>query len=130
MQNKKTILAVVAAVLAVAVLLGVWLITRPQGTAGKKEFTVTVVHGDGTSKEFSYKSNEEFLGTVLVEDGLIQGDMGDYGMYIKVVDGEQAIYEEDGAYWAFYIGEEYGMTGVDQTPIEDGAAYRLEYTVG
>ena len=130
MKNKKQLLAVVAAVLVVAILLGVWLITRPRGTEGGKSFTVTVVHADGTSKDFPYSSDEEFLGTVLVEDGLIQGDMGDYGMYIKVVDGEQAVYEEDGAYWAFYIGEEYGMTGVDQTPIEDGAQYRLEYTIG
>ena len=130
MKNKKLVLAAVAAVLALVLLVGIWAATRPAGTVGSKSFTVTVVHSDGTSKEFSYSSDEEFLGTVLVEEGLIQGDMGDYGMYIKVVDGEQAIYEEDGAYWAFYENDEYGMTGVDQTPIKDGVAYRLEYTVG
>ena len=130
MKNKKLVLAAVAAVLALVLLVCIWAATRPAGTVGSKSFTVTVVHSDGTSKEFSYSSDEEFLGTVLVEEGLIQGDMGDYGMYIKVVDGEQAIYEEDGAYWAFYENDEYGMTGVDQTPIKDGVAYRLEYTVG
>ena len=29
-----------------------------------------------------------------------------------------------------YIGEDYATTGIDTTPIEDGAVYSLEYTIG
>ena len=47
---------------------------------------------------------------------------------IKEVDGEKAVYEEDNAYWGFFVGEEYAQLGIDQTPAEDGAVYKLEYT--
>jgi len=130
MKTKKLIFAVIALVVIVAVALGLWYFTRPQATAGEKAFTVTVVHADGTSKDFSYTSDEEYVGAVLLEDGLIAGDQGDYGLYIKEVDGERAVYEEDGAYWGFYVNGEYAALGVDQTPIEDGAVYKLEYTKG
>ena len=46
------------------------------------------------------------------------------------VDGEDAVYEEDGAYWALYEGEEYAQQGVDATPATDGGRYGLVYTVG
>ena len=36
----------------------------------------------------------------------------------------------DGAYWAFYQGGEYASQSVDQTPINDGDAFSLVYTVG
>ena len=47
-----------------------------------------------------------------------------------MVDGERAAWEENGAYWAIYVGEEYGMTGVDETPVNDGDAFSLVYTIG
>ena len=95
---------------------------------GMKTFTVYVVHADGAYKDFTYSSDAEFLGPVLLEEGLIQGNEGPYGMEITQVDGEQAIYATDGAYWAFYIGEDYATTGVDTTPITDGGVYKLVYT--
>jgi len=128
MKNKKLILAVIAVIVVVAVGLGAWFATRPQTSAGEKSFKVTVVHADGTSKDFDYTSTEEYVGTVLLEAGLIAGDQGDYGLYIKEVDGERAVYEEDAAYWGFYVNDEYAMQGIDLTPIEDGAVYKLEYT--
>ena len=29
-------------------------------------------------------------------------------------------------YWSFYVGGEYALTGVDQTPVELGAQYMLK----
>lgn len=130
MKNKKTIIAVVALVAVLAVFLGVYLVTRPETAAGGKTFTVTVVHKDESSEEFTYSSDAEFVGEVLLEEGLIEGNESEYGLYINAVDGETADYNVDGAYWAFYIGEEYAMQGIDLTPIEDGAAYSLVYTIG
>ena len=128
MKNKKTILTVIALVVVVALALGLYVLTRPATTAGGKEFTVTVVHSDGSSKDFTYKSDAEYVGEVVQEEGLVSGEMGDYGLYIKEVDGEKAVYEEDNAYWGFFVGEEYAQLGIDQTPIEDGAVYKLVYT--
>ena len=98
-------------------------------TAQMKSFTVTVVHKDGTSKDFTYKSSEEFVGTVLQAEGLVAGNMGPYGLEIHTVDPEKAVYAEDGAYWAIFVGEEYAMQGIDTTPIVDGGVYKLVYTL-
>ena len=127
MSKKKLFLSVAALVLVVGLLLGLYFATRPQTQEGTKTFTVTVVHKDGSSKDFSYTSDEEFVGTVLQAEGLVEGEMAQYGLYIKKVDGEKAVDEEDGAYWGFYIGEDYAQTGIDQTPIEDGKVYKLVY---
>lgn len=95
-----------------------------------KQITVTVVHKDGSSKEFTYETNEQYLGTVLKEAGLIQGEDGPYGLMISTVDGELADWNVDQGYWALYVGEEYAVTGIDMTPITDGGSYSLEYTIG
>ena len=93
-----------------------------------KKITVTVVHKDGSTKDFTYETDQEFLGPVLEADGLIQGNAGPYGMEITHVDGEQAIYDTDKAYWALYEGAEYALQGIDTTPVKDGGVYKLEYT--
>ncbi len=129
-KNTKLILAVVALVVVIAALIGVYLGTRPQTSQGAKAFTVEVVHADGSSKIFTYHTDEEYLGTVLEAEGLIKGEMGPYGLTIFEVDGERAVWEENGAYWAIFVNGEYGMTGVDTTPVNDGDAFKLEYTLG
>ena len=130
MKNKKGWLGLIALVLAAALMLGVYLGTRPETEAGGKAFTVLVVHKDGGEKTFSYVTDAEYLGTVLLEQELIQGEGGTYGLMISTVDGETADWNVDRSYWALYIGEEYATTGVDMTPVTDGAEYRLVYTIG
>ena len=100
---------------------------QPTGT-GSKTFTVIVVHNGGAEKTFVYKTDEQYVGKVLQDHGLIQGNMGQYGLEIHTVDGERAIYAEDAAYWAIYEGEEYAMQGIDTTPVVDGGTYKLVYT--
>ena len=129
-KNGKLILAAAVVVVLIAVFIGIWYATRPATTQGSKTITVEVVHKDGSSKDFTYHTDAQYLGEVLLAEGLIQGDEGDYGLYITAVDGEEAVYETDGAYWAFYVGDEYASLGVDQTPIADGDSFSLVYTVG
>ena len=129
-KNIKLILGVVALVVVIAVMAGVYLATRPQTSQGSKGFTVEVVHGDGSSKVFNFRTDEEYLGAVLETEGLIKGEMGPYGLEIHEVDGERAVWAESGAYWAIFVNGEYGMTGVDTTPVNDGDAFKLEYTLG
>ena len=57
---------------------------------------------------------------------MIAGEDAEYGLYVKTVNGITAEYEVDGTYWAFYINGEYGMTGVDQTAVEEGASYSFK----
>ena len=100
----------------------------PETGAEKMSFTVIVVHKDGTEKTFSYETNEKYVGPVLEADGLLKGNEGPYGMEITEVDGEKAVYSEDGAYWAVYEGEEYALQGIDTTPVKEGQVYKLVWT--
>ncbi len=130
-MNRKTLISVLIALTVLAgLLVGMYFALRPQTTEGTKSFTLTVVHGDGTSKDFLFSTDKSYVGEAVQEVGLVTGMMGDYGLYIQVVDGETAIYEENGAYWAFYEGDTYAAAGIDQTPIRDGAVYKLVYTKG
>ena len=129
MKNKKLWIAVAALVALVAVMAGVYLAFRPQTTAGEKQISVTVVHADGSEKQFQYQTREEYLGSVLLAEGLVEGENGPYGLTIYVVDGERADWNENQSYWALYIGDEYATTGADSTPVQAGDSFRLVYTV-
>lgn len=129
-NTTKTLLAAGALLCVVAAFAALYAVTRPETAAGEKKITVEVIHSDGTTAEFTYQTDAEYLGALLLEKGLIEGEEGAYGLYIKVVDGEQADYDLEGAYWAFYQGEEYAAQGIDQTPIYDEDTFKLVYTYG
>ena len=127
MKNKKLILALVALIVVVGVFAGVWLATRPQSTEGSKNITVQIVHSDKTEKVLTFSTDKEFLGELLLEEGLIEGENG----YYTVVDGEEALWNETTqAYWSLLINDQYAIQGMDTTPIVDGDVYRVEYTLG
>ena len=94
-KNKKLIIAAIAVVVAVIAMAVIYVNTRPDTTAGSKTFTVKVTHSDGSEKTFTYQTDAEYLGEVLLAEGLIAGDVGQFGLYINTVDGEDAIWEED-----------------------------------
>lgn len=77
---------------------------------------------------FTVHTDLETVGAALMENELIAGEEGPYGLYVKVVNGITADYDIDQSYWAFYINGEYAMSGVDTTAITEGAVYQLVYT--
>ena len=130
MKNKKMILAAVALVAIVAIMAGVFLATRPETSDGAKKITISVTHGDGSSKQYEMKTGEEYLGAVLLSEGIAEGVEGPYGLEIHTVDGEKASWDENQSYWALYIGEDYATTGADGIALTDGGVYKLVYTIG
>ena len=96
----------------------------------KRTFTVTVVDLEGKETSLEIKTDREFVGEALLDEGVITGDMGEYGMYINTVNGIAADWDKDQTYWAFYINGEYALTGVDATPIEENCVYSLVLTKG
>lgn len=93
---------------------------------GEKSFTFTITDADGNETELLVRTDKTIVGEALQELGLIAGDMGDYGLYVKTVNGITVDYDTDGKYWAFYIDGEYAPTGVDMTEIEEGATYSFK----
>ncbi len=94
--------------------------------SGATMFYFNVVDGDGNTQKFEIHTDETVVGDALLSLGLIQGEDGPYGLYVKKVNGITADYDVNGTYWAFYIGEEYGMTGVDMTEIVPGTTYAFK----
>lgn len=93
---------------------------------GDTKFTFTVVDKDGNETTFEIHTDKKTVGDALLELDLIEGENGDYGLYVKKVNGITADYDVDQTYWAFYIDGEYAMTGVDATDIEEGKTYTFK----
>lgn len=93
---------------------------------GQTSFEFVVVDKDGNQKLFNVNTDKKTVGEALTDAKLIDGEQGDYGLYVKTVDGITLDYENDGYYWAFYINGEYASTGVDLTDIKDGESYQLK----
>ncbi len=94
---------------------------------GAKTVTVDVV-ADNKTVTFTIMTDKNTVGDALTEHGLLEGEDGQFGLYVKKVNGIEADFDKDQYYWAFYINGEYAMTGVDMTEIADESVYRLVRT--
>ena len=104
--------------------------TEAESTADTVAVTVIVVHKDGSEKVFEVETDALYLGEVLLEEQIVEGEMGPYGLMISAADGEVADWNVDQSYWAIFIGEEYATTGADGIPVFEGDVYKLVYTIG
>ena len=129
MKNKKLLIALAALVVVIAAMLTIYFVTLPETSAGEKTCTVTVIHGDESTKTFTVTTEEEYLGAALEKEGLISSQGADAGMF-HTVDGEKADWNVNQSYWAFYVGEEYASKGIYDTPVTEGGSYKLVYTIG
>ena len=93
---------------------------------GATSFKLCVVDANKKETSFTINTDKKTVGEALLELDLIAGDMGDYGLYIKTVNGITVDYDKDGKYWAFYINGEYAVSGVDTTDIIAGNTYSLK----
>ena len=93
---------------------------------GATEFAFTVIDKDGNETAFAIHTDKEIVGDALLELELIAGEDGQYGLYVKTVNGITADYDVDQTYWAFYVNGEYAASGVDTTAIEEGMTYTFK----
>ena len=132
-MSKKTRNIIIAVAVLLVLVVGsllVWNHFKPAAQAGGKNIVLEVVHGDGSSKDFTIRTDAENLrGALEQEEGLIAGSESDYGLYVETVDGETADMNNQ-EWWCFTKGGEMLMTGVDDTMIADGEHYEATFTVG
>lgn len=98
----------------------------PEINAETKEFTFVAVDLEGKETTFQVSTDKKTVGEALIDEGLIAGEPGPYGLYVKTVNGITLDYDKDGKYWAFYADGEYGITGVDETDIVPGSTYMFK----
>lgn len=95
--------------------------------SGSKTISVQVEAEDKTIV-FKIHTDASTVGEALLENEIVAGEDGDYGLYIKSVNGITADYSVDQSYWAFYIDGEMAATGVDGAEIDESVTYGLVYT--
>jgi hypothetical protein len=128
MKNKKLIVAIVALVVVIAVMAGVYVSTRPEAVEGEKNVTVVIVYEDGTEKKLEYATTCDSLADLLLEKELVTGYTSEeYGFTIESVDGITLDWSTDGAYWALYEGEEYATESAAGIMLTEGGIYKLVY---
>ena len=128
-SNKKIWLAAAALVAAVAVLLGVYFVTRPAPQQGGKTISVQVVLLDGESSDYTIQTDEEYLRGALESIDLIEGSESEYGLFVTTVNGV-TVDDSKQQWWCFTQDGEMLMTGVDTTPIADGDHFEITLTEG
>lgn len=92
---------------------------------GSTVFELSVADKEGVETKYEIHTDKKTVGEALLELELIDGEEGEYGLYVKSVGGVTADYDVDGVYWAFYVNDEYAQTGVDSTEIKEGESYSL-----
>ena len=132
-RSSYTTRALIVGILGLALLIGAmvyaWTTNRPAVKEGSKAIVVQIVDDQGKTTSYAHKTDAFFLMQALDEiDGLtIEGEDSDYGLFIKSVNGLQAVYELDNAYWSIYINGEYATQGADTQPVSDGDTFTLKY---
>jgi len=118
----------------IAIVLIIFNLNKPQSqpapaAEGSKNIIIEVKDSEGNVTTYEVTTDAEFLRQAMDEaEGLTyEGTDSEYGMMVEVVNGEQAIYAEDNAYWAFYVNGEYGNYGIDSQPVTDGDTYSIVY---
>ena len=131
---KKRLLALLMCAALVLALAGCTSAKKDEGSAPTKEeegaaFTLKIVHGDGTEVTKDVTTHKDTLGEALLDEGLIAGEEGAYGLFVKTVDGE-TVDDAKEQWWCLTRGGQQVNTGVDSTPVEDGATFEFTLTTG
>ncbi len=93
---------------------------------GSTEFDFTVIDGKGKETKFLVSTDKEFVGEALQDVDLIEGEEGEFGLYVKKVNGIAADYDVDGTYWSFEVNGQYSNSGVDTTKINPQDKYTFK----
>ena len=132
MKNKKLFLTLIAVVAVVSVFVFAYKAYAPQATAGSKNITIEVINSAQESTVYELSTDAEYLEQAFAEtEGLeITNEEGPYGMTIIAVNGEEAVWEVNQAYWSIMVNGEYGMYGASEQVVNDGDVFQLVYTIG
>jgi len=123
------ILSLAAAVLLLtAMALSVAGCGKPAepSAAATATFHLSVTDPEGKETTLDVSTDKQTVGEALLEQGLISGEPGEYGLFVTTVNGITLDWEKDQKYWAFYVDGEYATTGVDSTPVTHGATYSFK----
>ena len=130
-NNRKIMLGVIALVAVIAIFAVIYMVFREKPVEGSKSITIEVVDQEAQSTNYQLKTDAEYLRQAMEEaEGLtFSGTESEaFGLMVDTVNGVRADYDEDGAYWSFYVNDEYCNYGIDAQPVLDGDVFSIIYT--
>ena len=86
MKKKSGLIAGIVILILLCIGAGVlYQNMKPAASEGEKHITVTVIHGDQTENVFEFDTDAKYLGEVLESENLVDGESGEYGLFITTV---------------------------------------------
>jgi len=129
-KKSKIIVGGLVLLAVVGLLIGVYMMTRPETTEGSKAITIVVVDENVKETVYSLKTDALYLKDAMDQaDGLTYGgeNQGN-GFMVDTINGVRADYTLDGAYWGFFVNDGYCNYGIEEQPVNDGDVFRIVYT--
>lgn len=134
MKNFKKPSPLLGAFLALAVLvllLVIYTVSKPVPMVGTKNISIDVVYQDGSLDHYKVSTEAHFLleAVEAIPELKISGTTTEqYGLMVYEVNGKEADYEKNGAYWSLLLNGEPCNYGISSQPIKDEEHYTLQYT--
>lgn len=130
-KNRKRILIAVGVLLLAAAMIVAFMAFSKKPVEGSKTIEISITHKDGTTKELTLHTDAEYLLDAIKEEDedLIQGEVGQYGLFITAIDGYTAD-STNQEWWGYTKSGQYVETGVELTPIYDGDSFEFKLNVG
>lgn len=126
MKHKK-ILGVAALLLLAAAMLLAYFSFRETPQAADKLVDVVVIDNTGSVTAYTVGTDALYLRQVMEQAEGLTFEMED-GM-VHTVNGLRADYVLDGAYWGFFVNDQYCSYGIEQQPVENGDVFSIVYTL-
>ena len=130
-NGKKILIGVVILAVLIAAAALVYTNFKPATTEGAKSIVIEVVDDQGESTEYTVQTDAEYLQQAMDEaEGLTyDGEEGDYGFTVYMVNDVTADFNVDASYWSFYVNGEYCSYGISEQPVADGDEFTIQYEV-
>ena len=93
-----------------------------------KNILITVVANEN-SQLYDVETDCKYLGDALLNEGIIKGEDGQYGLFITEVAGIKADSDNE-EWWCISKGGESIQLGISSIEISDGEKYELTLMVG
>ncbi len=135
---KKTAIKILVLILSALMILSVVSCAKKIDATGLWEnatyLSDTTLGNGSKTVSFTVEAGEEKITITLKTDSATLGEaMFDEGIvndasFFNILNGIEASWDKDQAYWAFYKGDSLMPYGINDEAISDGASYRFVYT--